>query len=168
MNVQSDSTNHTHNGGLTIIEILITLLVLSVGLVLITATMPISIKSSTATDEMANAQIIASNYIAVLKAGAVVIPTTTFAQNVSAVFPPSGSVPPDANPTLFVMDSPADVYDTPDYTKYFRDLTVSSGNYFVNISYCSSGNNPPARLYRIAVRREGGEWIMYHFFRCDY
>ncbi len=165
-------TRKRSDAGLTIAEILITLLVLSVGLVLITSALPVALKNTAATDESAYAQIIASNYISVLRALPCNATSSNLADGVKTAFFSAGYTFASGTTPTITQVVPSLLYE-PDNSSYdslssFRDATFPSGNFFVYISYAPTISAPNARAYNVSVRREGGVWISFPFIRCEY
>lgn len=161
-------TRKRSDAGLTIAEILITLLVLSVGLVLITSALPVALKNTAATDESAYAQIIASNYISVLRA----LSCNADSSNLADALSKAGYTFASGTTPTITQVVPSLLYE-PDSSSYsssssFRDATFPSGNFFVYISYAPTISAPNARAYNVSVRRQGGVWISFPFIRCEY
>ena len=168
-NLYSTFMNRIGQGGFTLVEILISLIVFAFGFALVSSALPVSLKFNRDMENSAKAQVIALNYFALLNALPADVNGAALRLEFKKVFFPSDAIADDSLPNLVDLSNSVNIiYDPPtDMSKgLFRDATAGDAGFFVRIAHCDSIDVPFSRVYSIAVGRESGEWYVFPFVRA--
>lgn len=150
--------------GITLAEVLISLVILSLGLAMAFAALPVVQKNSERAVETSACASVASNYFTLLRSLGSDATTSQLQTLCSDAF--SNASSPPTEPKLTEVEPPY-IHEAPqDDNGVFYDGSVLAGME-VRIAFCDSSGGLQGRAYSVAVRRKGGRWHVYPLLVCD-
>ncbi|MDZ7815477.1 MAG: prepilin-type N-terminal cleavage/methylation domain-containing protein [Planctomycetota bacterium] len=156
--------NKHNSQGITLAEVLVSLVILSLGLAMAFAALPVVQHNSEQAVETSACASVAASYFSILRSLGRNATLPQLKTVCDAAFS-NASVPP--SDLQFVEVLPPQIHEPPgDTSCVFDDGSVLAGME-VRIAYCDSTDGAKGRAYSVAVRRKGGRWHVYPLLVCE-